>query len=211
MNNLQAGFLQFIYFCGETYSDMRNNKTTILVFVLLIIAAALYRVWDNRPFGFAPQIAMALFAGSVIKDKKLSLLVPLLSLLISDVLYHFLSRQGLSDLAGFYEGQWVNYLLFIAITFIGFFIKKNNIGHIVLGSLGGAVFFFIASNFFAWLGGSLDINNQPYPKTWDGLMSCFAAGLPFFRGSVWATLFFNTIYFGSYYLYNRYVVKVQTV
>ena len=190
---------------------MRNNKTTILVFVLLIIAASLYRVWDNRPFGFAPQIAMALFAGSVIKDKRFSLLVPLLSLLISDVLYHFLSRQGLSDLTGFYEGQWVNYLLFIAITFIGFFIKRNNIGHIILGSVGGAVFFFIASNLFLWIGGGLDINNQPYPKTWGGLMSCFAAGLPFFRGSLLATLFFNTIFFGSYYLYNRYVLKVQTV
>lgn len=190
---------------------MRNNKTTILVFVLLIVAAALYRVWDNRPWGFAPQIAMALFAGSVIKDKKFSFLVPILSMLISDVLYYLLAKQGLSEIAGIYEGQWVNYLLFISITVIGFFIRQNRVGHIILGSLVGAGFFFIASNFFFWIGGGLDINNQPYPKTWDGLMSCFAAGLPFFRGSLWATLFFNTIFFGSYYLYNRYVVKLQTV
>ncbi|MBC7874767.1 MAG: hypothetical protein H7Y01_12265 [Ferruginibacter sp.] len=186
---------------------MRNNKTTILVFVLLIVAAALYRVWDSRPWGFAPQIAMALFAGSVIKDKKLSFLVPLLSMLISDVVYHLLANQGLSDITGFYEGQWVNYLLFISITVIGFFINHNKVGHIILGSLAGAVFFFIASNFFAWLGGSLDINSLPYPKTWEGLMSCMSAGLPFFRGSLWATLFFNAIFFGSFYLYNRYVVK----
>lgn len=190
---------------------MRNNKTTILVFVLLIVAAALYRVWDNRPMGFAPQIAMALFAGSVIKDKKFSFLVPILSMLISDVLYYFLAKQGLSELAGVYEGQWVNYLLFISITVIGFFIKPNRVGHIIVGSLAGAVFFFIASNFFQWLGGGLDINSQPYPKTWDGLMSCLLAGVPFFKNSVWATLCFNAIFFGSYYLYHRYVVKVQTV
>jgi hypothetical protein len=191
---------------------MRNNKTTVLVFVLLIIAAALYRVWDGRPFGFAPQIAMALFAGSVIKDKKLSFLVPLLSMLVSDVLYQVLYSQGLTEIKGFYGGsQWVNYILFTAVTVIGFLIKRNNVGSIIVGSLAGAVFFFIASNFFMWSGGGLDINNQPYPKTWDGLMSCFAAGLPFFRGSLWATLFFNTIFFGSYYLYNRYFVKVQTV
>lgn len=188
---------------------MRNNKTTILVFVLLIVAGALYRVWDSRPFGFAPQIAMALFAGSVIKDKKFSFLVPLLSMLVSDVLYHLLAKQGLSSLPGFYEGQWVNYILFAAITVIGIFIKKNNIAHVIIGSLAGAVFFFITSNFFDWLGGGLDINNQPYPKTFDGLINCMAAGLPFFRGSVWATLFFNTIFFGSYYLYNRYVVKTR--
>ncbi len=189
---------------------MRNKKTTILVFVLLIVTAALYRVWDNRPWGFAPQIAMALFAGSVIKDKRFSFLVPLFSMLISDLLYQFLYTQGLTEIKGFYDGQLTNYILFTAITVIGFFIKKNNIGSIILGSLAGAGFFFITSNFFNWLGGGLDINNQPYPKTFDGLIKCFAAALPFFRGSVWATLFFNGIFFGCYYLYNRYIVKVHT-
>ncbi|HEV8283419.1 MAG TPA: DUF6580 family putative transport protein [Chitinophagaceae bacterium] len=189
---------------------MKNNKTTILVFALLIIAASLYRVWDTRPFGFAPQIAMALFAGSVIKDKRFSFLVPLFSMLLSDVLYQILYSQGLTEIKGFYGGpQWVNYILFTVVTFIGFFIKKNKISSIIVGSLAGAVFFYIASNFFMWLGGGLDINNQPYPKTFDGLMNCLAAGLPFFRGSVWATLLFNGIFFGCYYLFNRYVVKVQ--
>jgi hypothetical protein len=188
---------------------MRNKRTTILVFVLLIVAAALYRVWDSRPWGFAPQIAMALFAGSVIKDKRFSFLVPLFSMLMSDVLYQFLYSQGLTEIKGFYEGQWVNYILFTAITVIGFFIKKNNIGSIILGSLAGAVFFFITSNFFDWIGGGLDINNQPYPKTFKGLIRCFTAALPFFRGSVWATLFFNGIFFGCYYLYNRYIIKPQ--
>ncbi len=189
---------------------MRNKKTTILVFVLLIVAAALYRVWDNRPWGFAPQIAMALFAGSVIKDKRFSFLVPLFSMLISDLLYQFLYTQGLTEIKGFYEGQLTNYILFTAITVIGFFIKKNNIGSIILGSLAGAGFFFITSNFFDWIGGGLDISGQPYPKTFGGLMKCFTAALPFFRGSVWATLFFNGIFFGFYYLYNRYIVKVHT-
>ena len=188
---------------------MRNRKTTILVFVLLIIAGAFYRVWENRPFGFAPQIAMALFAGSVIKDKKFSFLVPLLSMLISDILYQVLHQQGLTDLTGFYKGQWLNYLLFTAITLIGFLIKKNNIRHIILGSLAGVLFFYLTSNFFDWLGGGLDINNLPYPKTFDGLMQCYIAGIPFLRGSLWATLFFNAIFFGSYYLYRRFVGKLQ--
>jgi len=189
---------------------MSNRKTTILIFILLIISCALYRVWDNRPGGFAPQIAMALFAGSVIKDKRFSFLVPLLSMLVSDVLYQVLYAQGLTTIQGFYGGaQWVNYFLFTAVTVIGFFINKNNVGHIIAGSLAGVVFFFIASNFFMWLGGGLDINNQPYPKTFQGLLTCLAAGVPFLKTSLWATLVFNTIFFGSYYLYNRYIVKVQ--
>jgi len=186
---------------------MKNKKTTILVFALLIIAGALYRVWDNRPFGFAPQIAMALFAGSVIKDKRFSFLVPLFSMLVSDIIYQVLYTYGFTEIKGFYSGQWVNYILFTAITFIGFLIKKKNISSIVLGSLGGVLFFFIASNFLDWIGGGLDINNQPYPKTVSGLLTCFSQGLPFLRGSLWATLFFNGIFFGTYYIINRYVTK----
>ena len=193
---------------------MKNKKTTILVFVLLIIAAALYRVWDNRPWGFAPQIAMALFAGSVIKDKRFSFLVPLFSMLISDVLYQFLYSSGLTEIKGFYQGQWVNYILFTAVTVIGFFINKNRVVSIIVGSLAGALFFYLTSNFSTWIGGGLDINNQPYPRTFDGLMRCYAAGLPFLKGSLWATLLFNGIFFGCYHLFNRYSLdstkKVQT-
>ena len=130
-------------------------------------------------------------------------------MLVSDVLYQVLYSQGLTQIRGFYHGQWVNYILFTSITVIGFFIRKNNVASIIAGSLAGAVFFFVASNFLDWIGGGLDINNQPYPKTFDGLMSCFAAGVPFFRGSVWATLLFDGIFFGSYYLYNRYMLRVQ--
>ena len=190
---------------------MKNGKTTILIFILLVIAASLYRVWDNRPWGFAPQIAMALFAGSVIKDRRFSFLVPLFSMIFSDLLYQLLYMQGLTEIKGFYEGQGVNYVLFSALTVIGFFIKKNHVGSIVVGSLAGAVAFFLLSNFFLWVGGGLDINNQPYPKTFNGLIDCFAAGLPFLRGSAWATLFFNGAFFGSYYLYRRYVIKSSEI
>lgn len=190
---------------------MKNKKTTVLVFALLIVAAALYRAWDTRPWGFAPQIAMALFAGAVIKDKRFSFLVPLFSMLISDVLYQFLYSRGLTEIRGFYHGQWVNYTLFTAITVIGFFINKNKIGSVILGSLAGVVFFFIASNFLDWAGGGLDINNQPYPKTISGLMSCYAAGLPFLKGSLWATLLFNGIFFGCYHLFNRYSLRSNKI
>ena len=186
---------------------MKNTKTTVLVFVLLIVAAALYRVWDTRPWGFAPQIAMALFAGSVIKDKRFSFIVPLFSMLISDVLYQILYSQGLTEIKGFYSGQLSNYIVFTAITAIGFFINKNKVGSIFFGSLAGVMFYFLASNFTVWIGGGLDINNQPYPKTLEGLMTCYAAGVPFLKGSIMATLLFNGIFFGCYHLFNRFSVR----
>ena len=51
---------------------MKLNKSVVGSFVLLVLMASLYRIMPGRPLGFAPQIAMALFAGSVIKDKKVA-------------------------------------------------------------------------------------------------------------------------------------------
>jgi len=188
---------------------MKLNKSSFLVLFILILACALYRVWDSRPMGFAPQIAMALFAGSISKDKRFAFLFPVLSLFISDLFYQFLYSQGLSTIKGFYSGQWQNYLLIASITIIGFFINKNKIGQIFIGSLAGAVYFFLISNFMVWIGGGLDINNQPYPRSFSGLMLCFSEALPFFKWSVLSTLLFNGVFFGSFYLLGKSVLKKE--
>ena len=188
---------------------MKLNKSSLLVLFILILACALYRVWDSRPMGFAPQIAMALFAGSISKDKRFAFLFPVLSLFISDLLYQFLYSQGLSTIKGFYSGQWQNYLLIASITIIGFFINKNKIGQIFVGSLAGAVYFFLVSNFMVWVGGGWDINNQPYPRSFSGLMLCYTEAMPFFKWSVLSTLLFNGIFFGSFYLLGKSVLKKE--
>ena len=188
---------------------MKLNRSNLLVLFILILACALYRVWDSRPMGFAPQIAMALFAGSVIRDKRFAFLLPVLSLLISDALYQFLYVQGLTTIKGFYSGQWQNYLLIASITIIGFFINKDKVGQIFIGSLAGAVYYFLVSNFMVWMGGGLDINNQPYPRSFDGLMLCFTEALPFFKWSLLSTLIFNGIFFGCYYLLGKSVLKKE--
>ena len=188
---------------------MKLNRSNLLILFILILACALYRVWDSRPMGFAPQIAMALFAGSISKDKRFAFLFPILSLFISDLLYQFLYSQGLSTIKGFYSGQWQNYLLIASITIIGFFINKNKIGQIFVGSLAGAVYFFLISNFMVWVGGGWDINNQPYPRSFSGLMLCYTEAMPFFKWSVLSTLLFNGIFFGSFYLLGKSVLKKE--
>ncbi|HEU5165748.1 MAG TPA: DUF6580 family putative transport protein [Chitinophagaceae bacterium] len=188
---------------------MKLNRSNLLILFILILACALYRVWDTRPMGFAPQIAMALFAGSISKDKRFAFLFPILSLFISDLIYQILYIQGLSTIKGFYSGQWQNYLLIASITIIGFFINKNKIGQIFIGSLAGAVYFFLISNFMVWIGGGWDINNQPYPRSFSGLMLCYSEALPFFKWSVLSTLLFNGIFFGSFYLLGKSALKKE--
>ena len=182
---------------------MKIDKSIIVSFVLLVVIASLYRIMPGRPYGFAPQIAMALFSGSIVKNKQYSFLLPLFSMLLSDVLYEVLFQLKISAIPGFYGGQWINYLLFGAVTFIGFAVNQNKWISILGGSLAGVLFYFLASNVAVWMGGGLALNNLPYPKTFDGLLNCLIAGVPFMKNSLIATLFFSAVLFGSYYLLNR--------
>jgi hypothetical protein len=188
---------------------MKLNKSLILSFGLLILAASLYRIWPDRPYGFAPQMAMALFGGAIIKDKRLAFLLPLISMLISDVLYQVLYVNGLTEIKGFYGGQWLNYILIASVTLFGFLLKKITALRVMAFSFSGSIIFFLLSNFSVWAGGG----GYARPKTFDGLMLCFYDGLAFLRdyglvkgfyGNLFiGDLFFCTLLFGSFYLLNR--------
>ncbi|MEO6328344.1 MAG: DUF6580 family putative transport protein [Ginsengibacter sp.] len=182
---------------------MRITKEVIVSFILLIIIAALYRIMPGRQglYGFAPQIAMAIFGGAIIKDKKLAFLLPLLSMFISDAFYEVLYRNGVGTIKGFYDGQITNYILFGAMTVFGFFIKNLKVSRILFASLAAPTTFFILSNFFVWLSSSSDAGLNR-PKTFNGLLMCYNDGLPFFYPwSIVSTLLFSAILFGGYYLF----------
>jgi hypothetical protein len=181
---------------------MKHTKTLIWSFILLVFIAAIYRIIPGRLNGFAPQWAMAVFAGAVIKNKKWALIMPVLSMFISDLLYQLLYMGGLTDMQGFYQGQWQNYILFALLVFIGFAIRKFNVINITAASLAAPTVYFLLSNFIVWSGwdGTRGLGR---PKTWNGLMLCYTDGLPFYLTSLIATLVFSAILFGSFVLIAR--------
>jgi hypothetical protein len=182
---------------------MKSSKSIVWSFLLLVIIAALYRIIPGRPFGFAPQWAMAVFAGAVIKDKKWAFIIPVLSMFISDLLYQVLYIGGLTNMQGFYEGQWQNYLLFALLVFVGFAIKKINILQITVASLAAPTLYFLISNFLVWASNGAT-RGLDRPKTFNGLMLCYADGIPFYGMSILATLVFSAILFGSYLFVRKY-------
>jgi hypothetical protein len=176
---------------------MKSSKNIVWSFVILVIIAALYRIIPGRPFGFAPQWAMAVFAGAVIRDKKWAFIIPVLSMFISDLLYQLLYMAGLTDMQGFYEGQWQNYLLFTLLVFIGMAIRTVNVLQITIASVAAPTLYFLVSNFLVWASNGTT-RGLDRPKTFDGLMLCYADGIPFYRMSILATLVFSAILFGGY-------------
>lgn len=188
---------------------MKLNRKLLVCIGLIIVASALYRVSPLREYGFAPQWAIAIFSGFLFsKDKKWAFALPLLSMLLSDVIYEILFSMKLSNIQGFYgKGQIVNYALFALVTCVGFFIKQFNGIRIAAAAIVAPTLFFILSNFDVW------ITNTGYlrSKTLGGLMQCYADGLPFYRNSIIGTLIFSTVLFGAYYFISNRYNKVSTI
>ena len=174
----------------------------------MVLVTALYRVLPNRPWGFAPQIAIGLFSGSLfVNDKKWAFALPLLSMFISDLLYQVLYINGLTIIMGFYDGQWVNYLLFAGLTCFGFLIKKSKISNVVIAALAAPTTYFLISNFLVWASDrGFGLNR---PKTFTGLLLTYGDGLPFYKNSLLATVVFSAVLFGTYYLAKNSFSKKQ--
>lgn len=174
---------------------MKMNRSILVALVLLIVVAAVYRIIPSRPLGFMPHMAMALFGGAMIKDRKWAFALPIFSIFLSDLLYESLFRAGLSDIPGFYAGQFTNYLLFAALTLIGMAIRSVTILSVATASLVAPTVYFLISNFFVWVNGG----GWGHPKTMEGFLATYADGLPFYRGNLVSTLLFSAMLFGAYF------------
>lgn len=152
---------------------MKNITKEEKLLVAFVILAAFIRLIPH-PLNFTPVTSLALFSGVMFNRKWMSLTIPLIAMILSDM---FL---------GFYSISFWVYIGFISITIFGWFINKMNINSILFSSL----IFFIISNFGVWVLG--------YPHTIEGLALCYTLAIPFFGYSIIGDLFWGTIIKYSY-------------
>jgi len=176
---------------------MKLNKNLFLSIGLMIAITSVYRILPNRPYGFAPQIALALFGGAFfVQNKKWAFSLPLISMFISDLLYQVLYNYGYSEIQGFYSGLWVNYLLIGFLTVFGFLISDGKISKVILASLAAPTTYFLLSNGLVWIGNG----GYQRSRTFGGLIQTLIDGIPFYQNSLAGTLVFGAILFGGYSL-----------
>lgn len=149
--------------------------------------------------GFSPVIAIALFAGMIIRRRDFSFILPLLALFISDMVIQVLYTQDLFPYAGFYAGQWKNYALLLSATLLGWALKGRSYGHLLAGGIAAPTVYFIISNFMVWQVSAHII----YPKNFQGLLTCYEAALPFYRNSLISTLVFLPVILVLYNYFTR--------
>ena len=155
---------------------MEGFKKHTWVVVLLILVALAARFLPLAP-NFTPILAIAFFAGSRISKTWVAYAIPFTALLLSDVVL------------GMYPGMALVYIPFLIMVALGAKVAQKGVGaHFLAGSM-GAVIFFLISNFGVWAYTGM------YPKTLEGLMACYAMGLPFFKNTFASLWFFSGLLF----------------
>ena len=171
-------------------SENENNDRNLyflrfLVAALMIFAAAALRILPH-PLNFTPIGAMAIFAGSLFRNRWIAFLLPLGALFAGDLF------------VGLYKLMFIVYISFALSVAIGRWLAQSR----SVARIGGAVFlgalqFFIVTNFAMWA------LSDFYPKTAAGLLTCFANAVPLFWNTLAGDFVYATMLFGGYALAER--------
>ena len=134
-----------------------------LIILAIIIFAAFTRLIPHPP-NFTPIIAIGLFGGAYLKDRRLVFLIPIITMIIADIILGFHGTM-----------IWV-YGSLVIISMMGILLQnRTTLKNCTIATLGGSLLFFLATNFGVW------IMSGFYEKSILGLFTCFAMALPFFH------------------------------
>ncbi|MBI5022810.1 MAG: hypothetical protein HZC05_01420 [Candidatus Magasanikbacteria bacterium] len=146
--------------------------------VLLAIAARFL----PHPANFTPIAAVALFSG-VYLNKRLSILLPMAAMFLSDLFIGFYSAPIMISVYG----------SFAVSGFLGWWLGKHRGVVTTFGAtLASSTIFFLVTNLAVWQFGTL------YPFTSDGLLASYIAAIPFWRNMLLGDIFYVAVLFGCY-------------
>jgi membrane-associated HD superfamily phosphohydrolase len=180
-----------LIFTGSTRRIRCNLKerTSMILAILMVLGAGLFRLaahefqwWNVAPIG-----AMALLGGMYL-GRRHALWVPLAVLASTDLVLN--AAMGYPIL---YWPRLVDYGAFAVIGLLGLWARERKPAMKIGAALATPFAFFLISNFAVWLFG-LNLANEQYPKTLAGLLACYAAGLPFLRGTMIGDWAFMTLF-----------------
>ncbi|HEY5925808.1 MAG TPA: DUF6580 family putative transport protein [Kofleriaceae bacterium] len=138
--------------------------------VLLVLVCAFCRVIPHPP-NFAPVGATAVLAGRTLRP------LPAIALTLAAMALADIALAALHGWQPFGIGTLFIYGGFAAQVLIARALRQRRGGALAAAVLGATVFFAL-SNFGVWVLGGL------YPRTFDGLVTCYVAALPFYGSTL---------------------------
>ena len=167
---------------------MNKNNLIIIGFIIL---GVLTRIIPHPP-NFTAIGAVALFGGAFIKDKKLSFIIPVFIMMLSDLILGYSMVISV-------------YISFIIMVLIGSLLQKKQNGiRIINTTLIASLIFFLITNFSVFLTSSL------YPKNIIGLIECYTLAIPFFINTVMGNVIYSLIMFYSFNIIQKRILIKST-
>lgn len=165
------------------------------VLAIIIVLAAFSRLIPHMP-NFSPLGAIGLFGAAHFTKKWQAFLIPIAATWISDLfINNVIYAQYYPSFTWFYEGFYWQYGSYGLITLAALFIfKEINTQKVLAGALTSSAIFFLITNFGCFP------SSSTYPQNFGGLMTCYAAGIPFLKGTMLGDLFYSGVLFGSFAL-----------
>ncbi len=158
-----------------------HYKKTLLLAAALIAVSVIGRIIPH-PWNMTPVIGATIFAG-VTLGKKWALVIPLVSMLASDMVI------------GFYNWKFM-VVVYGAMFLIGLasYFSKNKKGTAVFLSrpIAASLFFFLTTNAAVCFFGTM------YPHSMAGLIASYISGLPFMGHDLIGNLLYVSVFFGMY-------------
>ena len=173
--------------------------------ITLLIAAAAGSRFLPHPPNFTPVTGMALFGAAHFAKKYWAFVIPVIALWLSNVLLDNIFYAQYYDSFQWFSQPYV-FVAMIGIVALGLLnLKKVTVGRLVGTSLIASGLFFLVTNFGSWLALPM------YSKDFGGLMTAYAAGLPFLLNTVLGDLVYVGLLFGAYELAtNRSLILQRT-
>jgi len=174
---------------------MKSERSVMWLALMIMLLGVVLRLAPH-PDNVTPLAAIALFGGAVF-PRRWSLFVPLAAIIASDAVL------------GFHATVAFTWGSFVLIALIGWWVRRQyGWRRILAGSVLGSALFFLITNFGVWWMGHA---MEWYPRTWAGLLECYAAGLPFYRQTLAGDVGYALLLFGAYHLAAARLVKPSTI
>jgi hypothetical protein len=156
----------------------------MLAYLFVIFAVLARMPFMPHPWNLTPVAAALLYFGA--RGSRRQLWVPFVLLACSDIVL-----DKFVYAVPFTWDHFVTWAWYAAILLLGTRLRENSNWVRVGGAaLASSLSFFIVSNFAVWACWNM------YPKTLAGLMTSYAAGVPFFRHTLAGDLLFSAAMFG---------------
>jgi hypothetical protein len=162
-------------------------------YLFLIFAVLTHVVPHPGLWNFAAVGAMLIYFGA--RRPWREFIAPLAALIVADywlTVFFYHSAFHPQD----YLLTWAWYAMAFALGRI-LLSARTSVVRVAASALLGPTSFFVLSNFAVWAGGTM------YPRTLEGLTTCFVLALPFYRNDLISTGFFLALAFGVPVLVRR--------